>query len=240
MSRGFTMSVLGLYTFNNHLFDEMKIPSGFTSDDRETIIGNILSECAELEILFPDYDACKSMIGLWSKLNIFEWNRIYRLAQMEYNPIENYNRTEIETIKTNDINSHSGQDVSKLSGTDTQLTRTEGKETNNGRDLNENYITAYNGNNLQKHDETELTHEHTIEDENTGNNSTTYGKTETIEHGEKITREGENVRENNTKGNIGVTTSQQMATQETEVVPKLNVMKIIVNSFKERFCILVY
>lgn len=240
MSRGMKMSVLGLYKFNSHLFDEMKYPSGFTSNDKETVIGNILSECAELEILFPNYDTCKTMIGLWSKLNIFEWERIYKLAQMEYNPIENYNKTELETIKSNDVNSHSGEDVSKHSGTDTQTTLTSGKETNNGTDKNENYITAYNGNNSTKHDETDLTHSHTIEDENRGSNSTSYGKTETIQHGEKITREGENIRENHTTGNIGTMTSQSMAEQEVELTPKLNVMKIIVNSFKDRFCLLVY
>ncbi|MBO5839663.1 MAG: hypothetical protein J6R06_08325 [Bacteroidales bacterium] len=240
MSRGMKLSVLGLYTFNNHLFDEMRIPYDFNLEDRETIIGNILAECAELEILFPDYNVCKSMIGLWSRLNFFEWNRIYKLAQMEYNPIENYNKTEIETIKSNDVNSHSGEDVSKLSGTDTQLTSTSGKETNNGTDKNENYITAYNGDAIKKHDESFLTHNHTIEDENTGSNATNYGKTETLQHGEKITREGENTRENHTTGNIGTMTSQDMATQEVELTPKINVMKIIVNSFKERFCLLVY
>lgn len=59
-------------------------------------------------------------------------------------------------------------------------------------------------------------------------------------HGEKIVNDDSITRENHTTGNIGVTTSQQMLEQEIEVAAKLNVMKIITESFKERFCILVY
>ena len=43
-----------------------------------------------------------------------------------------------------------------------------------------------------------------------------------------------------THGNIGVTTSQQMLEQELEVSPKLNVYNYIIDSFKKRFCLLVY
>ena len=55
-----------------------------------------------------------------------------------------------------------------------------------------------------------------------------------------ITHDGDITRNNHTTGNIGVTTSQQMLEQEIEVSAKLNVIKMIVESFKERFCLLVY
>lgn len=240
MSRGAGLSILGLYVFNDHLFDELRLPVGMTDQDREAIVGNILAECAELECLFPDYDFCKIMIGLWSKLNLPTWQRIYDAAKMEYNPIENYNRTEIETINTDQTDAHSGNDIRKDSGTDMQLVKSNGTETNSGTDVNNGYITSYDSNNPQLHDRTDLIHGHTVTDDNSGSNSTTYGKTETLTHGETINREGETTRENHTTGNIGVTTSQQMLEQEIEVAGKLNVMQIICDSFKERFCLLVY
>lgn len=240
MSRGMRLSVLGLYTFNNHLFDEMKFPSQFTEDDKMVTINNILCECAELEILFPDYDMCKAMIGLWSRFNLPTWERIYKASLMEYNPIENYNRTEIETINSSDTDSHTGNDVTKHTGTDTQLTSTTGKETNNGNDTNLNKVTGYNGNQMVDHDQATLNHSHTIEDTNTGSNATNYGKTETLTHGETISRVGENTRENHTSGNIGVTTSQQMLEQEIDISYKINIFSIILESFKDRFCLLVY
>ena len=240
MSRGMRLSVLGLYKFNNHLFDDMRLPTGMTADDRETVIGNILAECAELECLFPDYDYCKLMIGLWSKLCLPTWQRIYNAAQMEYNPIENYNRTEIETINTDQTDAHTGNDVRKDSGTDLQLVKSNGTETNSGTDTTNGYITSYDSNAPQLHDRNDLIHGHTMTDDNSGSNSTTYGKTETLTHGETINREGETTRENHTTGNIGVTTSQQMLEQEIEVSDKLNILKIITESFKDRFCLLVY
>ena len=62
MSRGVRLSVLGLYHYKNTLFDSMVFPNGFTQDDKETVISNILAECAELECLYPNFDTLKTMI----------------------------------------------------------------------------------------------------------------------------------------------------------------------------------
>ena len=220
MSREVTLSVLGLYKIDNGLFSEMVYPSGFTSDEKQTVVGNILAECAELECLFPDPDTMKTMIGLWSKMNISVWERIFTASKLEYNPIENYNRTELETISDDHSDTHSGIDSSSASSS----------TTNSGTDTNTNSITSYDSNNYQGHDKSELTHGHVVTD--SGSSSFT--------HGEVITHDGDITRNNHTSGNIGVTTSQQMLEQEIEVSAKLNVIKMIVDSFRERFCLLVY
>ena len=84
MSRGASLSVLGLYNFDSSLFDEMAYPSGFTSEEKQTVVGNILMECAELEFLFPDFTAAKQAIGIWSRLNVAVWERIFTAANLEY------------------------------------------------------------------------------------------------------------------------------------------------------------
>ena len=94
------------------------------------------------------------------------------------------------------------------------------------------------------HDKSDLVHGESIS--TTGSvthgetNTFTHGKKETVSHGEKIDFAGEITKENHTTGNIGVTTSQQMLEQEINIAPALNVMKIMIQSFKERFCLLVY
>lgn len=256
MSNGALLSVTALYNYDNSLFDNMVFPSQFTQDDKQTTIGNILAECAEFEILFPDFNFLKDMIGLWSKLNIPVWQRICTASLLEYNPIENYNRTEIETISDDKTESHSGTDTTTTtenrtetnSGTDTTTTSGSSTETNSGTDTETNKQTAYDSNLQYVHDSSDLTHGHTIGTISSGSNATAYGHSigntssgsNALAHGEIITNEGEITRENHTSGNIGITTSQQMLTQETEIAPKLNVMNIIVNSFKTRFCLLVY
>lgn len=288
MSRGVTMSVLGLYKADSGLFSEMVFPSGFTTDEEQTTVGNILAECAELECLFPDPDTMKTMIGLWSKLNISVWERIFTASQLEYNPIENYNRTELETIADDRTDTHSGNDVNRFSGTDTEtLTNTNTQtnsgtdthttsethsgtdthtisETNSGTDTTTNSITAYDTNTQYVHDTSALlhghgksgsdalayghsvsgsdalAHGHTVSNTGGGSSSMAYGKTETLTHGEMIVHDGDITRNSHISGNIGVTTSQQMLEQEIEVSAKLNVIKMIVDSFKTRFCLLVY
>ena len=220
MSRGATLSVLGLYKSDPSLFSEMVYPSGFSADEKQTVVCNILAECAELECLFPDPDTMKTMIGLWSKMNISVWERIFTASKLEYNPIENYNRTELETISDDHSDTHSGIDSSSASSS----------TINTGTDTNTNSITSYDSNTPQTHDKSELTHGHVVTD--SGSSSFT--------HGEVITHDGDITRNNHTSGNIGVTTSQQMLEQEIEVSAKLNVIKMIVDSFKDRFCLLVY
>ena len=288
MSRGTTFTILGLYNFDNRVFSELALPAGFSEVDKNTIIGNILGECAELEILFPNWDTCRTMIGLWSKINLAVWDRIFTAANLEYNPIENYNRTETETITGDLTETHSGNDVNRLSGQDVQaasgsdtLTNSgsdtvissgadrqsgtrDNTQTNSGTDTSTNKVAAYDSNTLLDHDKSELVHGHVIDDSETVANTTTYGKqdattygrvettahgktetlthgkTETLTHGEQITHDNETTKESHISGNIGVTTSQQMIEQEIEISAKLNVMQIICDSFKERFCLLVY
>ena len=70
--------------------------------------------------------------------------------------------------------------------------------------------------------------------------TTTYGKTDTFRHGEKIEHEGSSERSVLAFGNIGVTTSQDMLTQEIEIAKIVQVVPIIIESFKNRFCLMVY
>ena len=224
MSRGARISVLGLYNYDSGLFSQMVYPSGFSDEDKQTVVGNILAECAELECLFPSPDSLKSMIGLWSKMNISVWERIFTASQLEYNPIENYNRTEIETIEDEHSDTHSGTDSTSSSNSNT--------ETNSGTDTNTNSVTSYDSNTYQPHDKSDLLHGHVVANIGSGSSS--------FIHGEKIDFDGEITRENHTTGNIGVTTSQQMLEQEIEIAAKLNVIEMIVKSFKDRFCLLVY
>ena len=240
MSRGTTFSVMGLYHYDNHLFDNMNFPTGFTSENKQTVIANILANCAELECLYPNYDIMKFMIGAWSAIELPTWQRIYDASKLEYNPIENYNRTEIETIDNDQTDTHSGKDTTQHTGQDSSTGILSGSETHSGTDTDINSITAYDSNALYTHDKQEFTHGAGISSSGSNSNTVTYGRKEELTHGETVTRSGDITRENHTTGNIGVTTSQQMLEQEFNIASLLNVSKIIVESFRERFCLLVY
>lgn len=110
-----TLSILGLYRYDDSIFDNLVTPF----EDNENLIQNILMECAELEILYPDADFMKFAIGAWSQKQLPIWNKLYNTERLEYNPLENANRTE-ETNDTTVINeSNNGNNKSTVDGNST-------------------------------------------------------------------------------------------------------------------------
>ena len=77
------MSILGLYQYDNTVFDLMQFPEDFTQDQKDTVKYNILAECAELEFLYPNPVVMKNMIGIWSKKELPYWDRIYKASLLE-------------------------------------------------------------------------------------------------------------------------------------------------------------
>lgn len=110
-----TLSILGLYNYDSTIFDNLVTPF----EDNDNLIQNILIECAELEILYPDADFMKFAIGAWSQKQLPIWSRLYNTEKLEYNPLENANRTE-ETNDTTVINeSNSGNNKATVDGNST-------------------------------------------------------------------------------------------------------------------------
>ena len=86
-----TMSLLGLYNWDNTIFDGMAVPEGV---DKEVVINNLLRECAELEVLYPQPDAMKFFVTEWAKERLPVWKRLTDTLHYEYDPISNYDRHE--------------------------------------------------------------------------------------------------------------------------------------------------
>lgn len=255
------LTVMGLYNFDNTLLNTLVYPGGMDGDKLKNAI---LLETAELEVVYPDPRFFKTAINLWSNIRLDTWNRIYHAAQLEYNPIENYDRYETET--SGNTRQHSGVDstsesVQGSSVTDGENTRTI-SNTNTTSNSNQgsgsdsqtttNEITAFDSNALVTHDRSATTGQNsssltqsgtetqngtdTLTDDTTITN--TESKTGSFTHGEKIADSAS--RESHIHGNIGVTTSQQMLESELAISEKLNIYDYIVQEFKRRFCILVY
>ena len=119
MGRMTTMSPLGLYRWDDTIFDLMQIPSAL---DKPTLIDNLLTETAELEVLYPNPVVFKNLVAVWSAKQLDIWNRLYATTQYEYNPIENYNRYETGSEGGTGRTTHSGTDTTAdtttYSGTD--------------------------------------------------------------------------------------------------------------------------
>lgn len=185
-----TLSILGLYNANPTLFDDMVLPEEI-EEDKETLVNNLLMECAEFEILYTDPDFMKWAIQTWSNKNISVWNKLLNTTKFDYDPIANYDRHEEWT--------DTGNSKTTITPKSTVTTSQNSYE-------NAGFIGA---------------------------TKTESGGTDESETDNTIDREGR------AWGNIGVTTTQQMIEQERESV-KFNMYDVIIDDFKQRFCIMIY
>lgn len=199
------LSILGLYNWDTSIFENLSVPAGLTAAD---VAQHIIYDCAELEIIYPNPETMKFMIGLWSSRELPIWTRFYAATQAEYDPIENYNRSETWTDSLEEETS------ATTGGTSSQTT----SETNTRQ------VAGFNSEAF------------TNESKNTdsGSNSITNSETGSGSRENTVTHTG------SVSGNIGVTTSQQMLEQELALVGKLDIYGFIVESFKRRFCLMIY
>lgn len=103
------LSVLGLYNWDSKLFDGFSLPD---TVDAETLRNLIFSETAELEVLYSDPSIFNMILRSWSKSRVEDWRRVESALIAEYNPIENYDRTETHSdVYTRNL-AESGNNVS--------------------------------------------------------------------------------------------------------------------------------
>lgn len=247
-----TLSVLGLYTADNTLFDNMVVPTGI---DKELVTDNILLECAEFETIYPAIPFLKVAIGRWSEKELPVWTKLYETTQFDYNPIYNKDATYTDTdTETRNLHGSSRGSSSGNTRTSSDVTNTETHNLTNKltNDLkkdrtDETDVAAYDSNTLTHREKI------TINDDDSGTATTTDTGTLTTTNN-AVGGTSDNVQTSGTTtdtgtvihqitrreyGNIGVTTTQQMIEAERDVV-RFNVINEIVESFKMRFCILVY
>ena len=86
-----TMSLLGLYNWDSTILDGLVVPAGV---DKQTVINNLLRECAELEIIYPQPEALKFFVGEWAKERLPVWKKLESTMHYDYDPISNYERKE--------------------------------------------------------------------------------------------------------------------------------------------------
>lgn len=101
-----TMSVAGLYNYDNTLFDGLTVPD---SMDKDALVALILQNTFNLECVYFDGDFLKSAITAWSVANQYKWRTLQKTTEFTYNPIENYDRKENYTnTDTGTITSEGG------------------------------------------------------------------------------------------------------------------------------------
>lgn len=221
------LTLQGLYNYDSRLFDLMKVPKQLNVN---TVIRTLCDRTRELELLYPELQYMKQRIGIWSDRNMWSWQKMCDVLDEEYNPIENYDRT--EEWSDQNQSTETSHDQSDESNGFENLRTDNLKEKNSGTNRRQN--VAFNSgltdaeknivdgsiNNTGTQKNVENGHKNTINDgDKSGNSSSTHS--------------------GRVHGNIGVTTTQQMIQSELELA-KFNIYETIADSFVQEFCLMVY
>lgn len=230
------LSILALYNWDTKIFDNLLLPVGV---DKEDVTNNLLMELAELEIIYPNWDTMKAAIGFWSKKELPVWNKLFTTTQLEYNPLENAYRTETTNNTETRNLSATNNETRNLTGAETHESDTTGTTTNSGTDTEKEYTSGFNEATptLAKQVEQTLGQGNTV----IGAVDSLTTKTDggTVNNSATDTGTVNTVNNYSLKGSIGIITPQQMVEQERKV-SEFNIVDYIIDSFKMRFCILVY
>ena len=201
-------TLIGAYQYYHNaggdLFENMIMPEGINKD---TLTSNILLQGGEFEVQHGNPVFIHDAIAIWSSAYQETFVRWINALNIEYAPLENYDRMEHWTDELD------GSGTSNSTGTLDNTTTDETERTK----------SAYDSSSYQPYDKV---------------NSTTVSDTDSTDR-TNTTVSNDSEHNGRIHGNIGVTTSQQMLTQELDM-GYWNLYQRITQLFLQEFVIPVY
>lgn len=150
-----TVSFLGLYNYDNTIFNELTVPAGI---DKTLVQNTLMTETADLEVMQPDPVIMRQVLGWFSQRRLDAWTRVYTALSSKYQA-----DTDVEVTETRTPN---------LSYNETRTPDLTTTGQNNGADTTTTKRAGFNAGNLETAEqmETSLGTGNTIH--STGNETT--------------------------------------------------------------------
>lgn len=213
-------TLIGAYQFfdnaGDDLFKNMSLPEGV---NLTTLQSNILFQGGEFEVQSANPFFIQTMIGNWSQVYYDTIDRWVKALAIDYAPLENYDRQEHWTDEADGTGSSSRNGSVRETGT-LDATTTDNTETKK---------SAFDSSTYSPYQQENTTG--TVDQDTTSNT--------TITDGTSTTSSNDSEHTGRVHGNIGVTTSQQMLTQELDM-GYWNLYQRITDLFLREFTIPVY
>ena len=137
-----------MYRHDNSIFDNMQIPQGLNKEIQEA---HIMMKCQDLEILYPDFNSLKSMIGIWSTMNIIKWTKLYDTTNYNYDPLHPFDVTETSIAnKENETVTNKSENKMRSEDENSSRNRNRNEKANSiegmTNDIDNNYNDSENSN----------------------------------------------------------------------------------------------
>lgn len=233
MSTSARMTLIGLYNYDGTLFDNLTLPNGY---DKSTFIDTLLLEHGEKCVLYTDPDFMKFSIGVMGRKWYHELERIYQTLTEDYNPLYNFDRNETYFDQIYGTNSEATTGWKGGGSTRTNNPEYFTEQMTDGKTTEK--VSAFNSADYEPEKEVtqsagKMKYSGKTEDvaENFGENSngTLQGSEQkAITHTAQL------------YGNIGVTTSQQMARDEVNLRTDLDLYAVATGIFANELLINIY
>lgn len=249
-----TMSILGLYNYDNTIFDGLTLPTAadITNEaekvsnpwvpNKQDFISYLIMQAAEMELVYASAPVMATMITVWSAAHSYEWKQLYNTMLYKYNPIWNKDGLWKETRDLDGKNERTANLDTTDTRTYTNLTdeHTLTNLTNTQTGAIEHDVTGFDVNSYSPN-----TRDNYNQLKNVGTGSEKNVRNGEDKNIEKITGTDKYYTEDNgtitreESGNIGVTMTQEMIQRQREIV-QFNLYDYIARQFIKQFCLMVY
>ena len=236
-----TQTLLGLYQIgkqrNQNFFDHLTFPEGI---DHDLAVTNILHQAGDFEVLYPSLDFMCDGCEMFS----LKWQRTFEkwlaVMNIEYEPLENYNRLEAwsDSFSESEVNSLSELTSLSESTSVSEYTSTSTSDQTSNSATTDNDISAFNANTLQN-DTSAATEARTAGESSNESKHDTKDKHDLKNNHDSIHNhdtENINMHRGRVHGNIGVMTTQAMYKEEWEL-QNLNLYDEIYRLFAREFLV---
>lgn len=120
-----TVSFLGLYNYDNAIFDDLQVPAGV---DKTLVQNTLMMETADLEVLQPDPVIMRQVLGWFSGRRLDAWTRVYTALSSKYQADTDVEVTETRTpdLSYNETRTPDLTTTGQNNGADTTTTKRAG------------------------------------------------------------------------------------------------------------------
>lgn len=243
------------------LDDNIVLPEGLEKDTLKSVIMMRLGLC------WPVYDepeVFSSMLYSWFMSHYWNIERLIKVTETSYSPLENYDRQEDFTDRntggstTNDTNTNTANRTDTNTNTANRTFKTDSETTGSGTsetdttNTNTNTVSAYNATDFQNDNKSDGTGSSDTTTTSSGEIDETKKETGTYTDERNITGTITDSRVINVQnngnvnhagrahGNIGVTTTQEMFNQEIALLSGYNMYYTICNWIERDLFLQIY
>ena len=217
------MTLIGMYNYDNTLFEQIDLPTGI---DKDLFVDSLLLEKGEMPVLYASLEFNKNAFGVWSRKWYHSIERMHIAFTEEYNPLHNFDRNEDYSDSESRTMTNSATGDTTETGKDTETGKTTSSATesattsgktilNSDRDTEtnvyegnegntENTVSAYNSDMYQPDTNTQETGTRTSDtnvndnlnstETTTGNSTGSSSGTTNVDRTMNISRNGKETR----------------------------------------------